>query len=937
MAIDELGRRRFLQLSGVGAAAVLGDGLFHAVQAAAPAAAAAACVDNPFGSRPLYLRGGFNGWSASPDYQFAYNCNRFELMVNLTGSSDFKIADANWSPDADFGGGAAGDLVEPGVPLQLALQGANLTYAFDGDQHVVLDISQSSTTPSVTITPCLPNPLGNALLGLSGDFNGFNPRPSDYFLYSCDGYYLNVDLQGTHDFTIIDPIGPPETHLGAADDSHNVVSLNQPFPLTSEATAKTIANLRFTFTGEHTLRVSFEGANKSPTLTITEKTWVNPGIPLPVTDTVARQVRYDSRDNEFKAPYGALTTGTEARFELEAPQGVTSATLVVQTRRLQGNQDLIEYLDPVRVPMVRTRHGAGDRWRAAYRFDEKNVYGYYFQLSVNGGDYVYQNNNDSVYWTTERGSFGVGEIAFLPSDPTQIRRYRQTVYSSDYEVPGWAKDAVYYIIFPDRFRNGDTSNDPKPGLDTYLDGPIEFHTNWLDKPYVPGDGRSDNVYNNDFFGGDLEGIIDELSYLKQLGVNTLYLTPIFESGSNHKYDTGNYLKVDHSFGVDDDVTRLTREAKARGIRVILDTSLDHSGSDSLYFDRYARYPGIGAFENATIRTDSPWYDWYTFFPNETNPNNEYSSWTADGTMPRLANVDSFRNFAFGKPDSVMNTWLDHGTAGWRMDVTPWVTDEFWREWRSSVKEHEPDALTVAETWFDASKYFLGDTYDSTMNYILRNAIVDYANGRSATKTYQSIELMREAYPTQAFYALMNVLSTHDTKRTVYELGYTDASNPAQIAQAKQRLRLAVLFQMTFPGAPAVFYGDEVGVTGGADPMNRATYPWPDKGGRPDTALLADFQKLIRLRNQHDVLRRGSIEAPIHLDEDIIVLTRQYEGVRAITAFNNSTTPQPISVELPPGYGYMAYRDALTPRAIKSVTSRLTLTVPALYGTVLIAE
>lgn len=226
MPIDELGRRRFLQLSGVGAAAVLGDGLFPAAQAAAPAAAAAACVDNPFGSRPLYLRGGFNGWSASSDYQFAYNCNRFELMVNLTGSSDFKIADANWSPDADFGGGAAGDLVQPGVPLQLALQGANLTYAFDGDQKVVLDISQSSTTPSVTITSCLPNPLGKALLGLSGDFNGFNPRPADYFLYSCDGYYLNVDLQGTYEFTIIDPIGAPGTHLGAADDSHNGVSLN---------------------------------------------------------------------------------------------------------------------------------------------------------------------------------------------------------------------------------------------------------------------------------------------------------------------------------------------------------------------------------------------------------------------------------------------------------------------------------------------------------------------------------------------------------------------------------------------------------------------------------------------------------------------------------------------------------------------------------------
>ncbi len=908
----------------------------------AAAVAKAPCVDNPFGDRPLYLKGGFNGWSANPAFQFVYNCNRFELTVDLSGSSDFKVADADWSADADFGGGVAGGQVEAGVPLQLALRGSNLTFAFNGVQQVVLDVSESSTTPTLTITPCPANPLGDALLGLSGDFNGFQPDAEDYFSYDCTGYFLNVDIQGTHAFRIVDPLGPPESRLGATDNSHNTVVLGQPFPLASAADVSPLANLSFTFTGAHTLKVGFEGPDQQPTLTITDQTWVNPGIPTPVTDLVARQVRFDSRQTAYKAPYGAVTTGTKMHFTLEAPPGVSQARLVIETRHLEGNQDVLEYVDPVSVPMTRKGHGKLDRWSASYRFAQKNVYGYYFELTINGKQYLYQNNNDSIYWTTERGSFGIGEIAFVPDDSKQIRRYRQTVYLPSFTVPKWAPDAVYYYIFPERFRNGDRSNDSKPGLDTYLDGPVEFHTNWLDKPYVPGeaDGSTtdDAVYNNDFFGGDLAGIIEKLDYLKKLGVNTIYTTPIFEAGSNHKYDTADYLRVDNNFGTNRELSRLTKAAEARGIRVILDASLNHTGSDSQYFDRYANYPGVGAFEDATIRPDSPWADWYTFFPNETDPDRQYAGWVGVTTLPELTESAGFKDFAFRRPDSVMNTWLDRGTDGWRMDVAPWVSDQFWREWRTSVKAHRPNALTVAETWFDSSKYFLGDTFDSTMNYIFRNAVIDFASGRNAEQAYQSIELMREAYPQQAFYALMNLLSTHDAARTLYELGYTDANNPpAQISEAKQRYRLAVLLQMTFPGSPAVFYGDEVGVTGGADPFNRATYPWADKGGHPDMAMLSDFRKYIALRNDNPVLRRGSIDAPQQLDEHVILLTRKLGNVLAITAFNNGTTPQQVTVKLPDRHRNTAFKDAITGQRITPVHGTLSFTVPALFGSVLISK
>jgi cyclomaltodextrinase / maltogenic alpha-amylase / neopullulanase len=897
------------------------------------------CMENPFGDRALYLRGGFSGWGALPEYQFVFNCNRFELQAQVNGPNEFKVADANWSANTDFGGGPDGNQVVEGVPLQLALRGSNLRFTFSGFHYIVLDVSQSITQPTLTIWQCQETPLGDALLGLSGTFNQWAPPGEHYFLYSCDAYYLNVNIQGTHEFKIGDPIGTPEENFGAADSENNEVILDVPFPLTSDAEAGgSAANLEFTFTGEHTLRLDFD-EHGQPFLTITAQTWVNPGIPQPVTNPVARQVRFDSRVDTFKAPYGALPAPATVNFALEAPAGADAVTLVIETRRLEGNQEILEYLDPTRVPMTRTVAGDWDRWEASHQFETPNVYGYYFEIAIGDGLYVYQNNDAPVYWTLERGVGGAGQIVFLPENPASIRRYRQTVYSPDFEVPDWAPDIVYYYIFPERFRNGDPTNDPQPGVDTYLGGPIEFHDDWLEMPYMPGSGDgSDDVWNNDFFGGDLAGIIEKLDYLQDLGINTLYINPIFEAGSNHKYDTGDYLNVDNNFGTNEDFVLLATEGAARGIRVILDVSLNHSGSDSVYFDRYARFPGIGAFEAETIRPDSPWAEWYTFFPDAPNPDNRYRSWLGFHTLPEFNEVDSYKDFAFRAPDSVMLTWLDRGAAGWRMDVTPWVSDTFWREWRASIKAHRPDALLVAETWFDSSKYFLGDTYDSTMNYIFRNALYEFAAGAAAHEQYQQIEMMREAYPPQAFYALMNLLSTHDEERALYHFGYTDDNNPPeQIAEAKQRLRLAILFQMTFPGAPTIYYGDEVGLTGGRDPFNRRTYPWADKGGQPDEVLLEDVKALVALRNDNAVLRRGSLDAPLYLDDNVIALLRTHGNVTAITAYNNSTEAAAITVELPAGAGDNVYTDALTGEVFTPDNGMLTLTVPALFGRVLLSD
>ena len=774
--------------------------------------AAADCKPSPLGKRDLYLRGSFNSWAAQDDAHFAHTCNgRYELVTPLTGEAEFKIADEDWSADADFGGTLA----------NLQPKGPALKHRFNGLQKLVFDMS--SSPPTLSITPC-------------------------------------------------------------------------------------------------------EGC--APTAATPELAASNP---------VALSLRFDSRAAAFKTPFGAVAEGTTVRFNLAARPGVGKATLVIEKRRLEGNQEVLDYAPVARIAMTAAPGG----WTANHRFGDKAIYGYYFELAVAGQTYIYQNNRDTVYWTREKGSMGLGVAGEMPDNTRRIRRYRQTVHAADFKVPDWARDAVYYYIFPERFRNGDKANDPQPGVARYHDKAVEAHKNWLDKPSKPGaignsSDASDDIFNNDFFGGDLAGIIEKLDYIKALGANTIYMTPIFKAASNHKYDTADFTQIDPGFGTNADFTRLTAEAAKRGMRVIADTSLNHVGSDSPYFNRFSNYPKGGAFDGGRINAASPYADWFTFDAGQPDADKQYKGWVGVADLPELNKASkAFRAFAYGNPDSVMKQWLDRGAAGWRMDVAPWVPDDFWAEWRTAVKAHKPDAITIAETWFDASKFFLGDSFDSTMNYILRNALLDYAAGGDARKLNANLELMREAYPAQAFYALMNLLSTHDQPRALHHFGYLDDGDTRKLAEAKQRLRLAVLFQMSYPGAPSIYYGDEVGLGGGDDPYNRATYPWADEGGKPVLALLADFQRLTQMRQDHPVLRRGSIGAPLWVDANVVVLARQLGKTWAITATNNAAQARTVSVNLPAALAEAQFKDVLTGATVKASGRVLTLELPALFGSVLI--
>ncbi len=887
--------------------------LLAATATLAQTTAQAPCRPDPLQGRSLYLRGSFNAWAAPEAQRFTWACNRWELVTRIRGEHRFKLADEGWSGDADWGSADGRRLVP---------RGPDIGHRFEGLHR--LTVTMNDAQPQLRIDTCPGTgepPLGATVLFLRGTPNNWAALEDYQFLFSCDAYYLNVKLQGRHEFKIADAAWVPASTVGFDGSTIAVGG----------------GNIARSFDGEHTLRLAFPGGR--PQLDVGPKTFADPRVSA-VTDPVALGVRFHSRELAHKRPFGAITPGTEVHFEFTAPPGVERATLVVERRTLEGNQEVLAYTPLARLPMARTEaEGGRQAWRARHRFTEVAVHGYWFEFEVGGRRFVLQNNGEPVHWTREKGAGGPGAVADRPQAEGTIRRFRQTVYAADFKVPEWAPDVVYYYVFPDRFRNGDRGNDPKPGRDRYRSHTVEFHRNWLDRPYKPGSGDgSDTVFNNDFFGGDLAGLIEKLDDIAELGANTIYMTPVFKAASNHKYDTADYLQIDPAFGSNADFERLTREAAKRGIRVIPDTSLNHTGSDSPYFNRYGNHPGVGAFQGGKPRPDSPYFSWYRFDLTQTDPDKQYRGWVGVTDLPELDKASpAWREFAYRAPDSVTRTWLKRGASGWRMDVAPWVSDDFWREWRTAVKQTRPDALTVAETWFDSSKYFLGDMFDSTMNYVFRNAVQDWAAGGPAAALMTQLEHLREAYPAPVHRSLMNLLSSHDQARALHVFGWhDDTKDPAVIARAKQRLLLAAFWQMSYPGAPTVYYGDEVGVTGGDDPYNRATYPWPDQGGQPDLALRARFKQLIAMRHAHPVLRRGTLQAPLLVDGGLVVLLRRLGDTWALVAANSGEQPREVTLPLPVGVAPARLRDALGGADVQATPEGVRFTVPALAGRVLVS-
>ncbi|MGE5156270.1 MAG: alpha-amylase family glycosyl hydrolase, partial [Betaproteobacteria bacterium] len=557
-------------------------------------------------------------------------------------------------------------------------------------------------------------------------------------------------------------------------------------------------------------------------------------------------------------------------------------------------------------------------------------------------------------------------------------------YVPTFTAPAWAKDAVMYQVFPDRFRNGRANNDPKTG-DIRYDQPV-LKLPWGTKPEGYCKGYADAATScpkrfggtgieqplgRDYMGGDLKGVDQELPYLVSLGINTIYFNPIFDAASNHSYDTQDYLKVDPYFGTQKDFDNLIKHARQLGVRVILDGVFNHVSSDSPLFDRYGHYASVGACESPS----SPYRSWFRFTDvaagtgtcagSDGTPNGaRYEAWFGFDSLPVLEKSQpDLQAYFLTSSDSVARHWLDAGASGWRLDVAGDASfpNGYWESFRSVVKATNPDALTISESWQKDTtllRMLRGDRLDTTMNYRLRDAVLgflapqafdakgfpDSGNAISATAFTNRLASIREDYPDAAYYSLMNLLDSHDTERLLWtltpgpETTANKEGNATNVAAGKARVRLASLIQFTLPGAPTIYYGDEVGVTGDDDPDDRRTYPWADLGGSPDMAMYAHYQSLAALRKSIPSLTSGDFQVLLADDAaNTAAYGRRASSDASIVAVNRGDTPQTVHVPLA---GYL--RDGVTfdvryPSGGGSVVSaggELVVTVPALGGVLL---
>ena len=458
-----------------------------------------------------------------------------------------------------------------------------------------------------------------------------------------------------------------------------------------------------------------------------------------------------------------------------------------------------------------------------------------------------------------------GEGRLMETEPPA---YQITVYDPSFTTPAPWREGVCYQIFPDRFRRSsweDFRN--RAHYHTHMGRKLRIHDRWDEEPLTEPAAGQQYYSPDDFFGGDFNGIREKLPYLKSLGVTYIYLNPIFESCSNHRYNTSNYHRTDPILGSEEEFAQLAAAAREQGIRIILDGVFSHTGDDSIYFNKQGRYHEKGACQG----TDSPYYDWYDFkeFPDT------YDCWWGFDSLPNVKELTpSYVDFITGE-HGVIAHWMGHGLGGWRLDVADELPDDFIRHLRRAVKKQDPDAVLIGEVWEDCSNkfgpegrrdYVDGDLLDSTMNYPLKEALVDFLTGRTDAYGFtQATGLLREHYPKPFFDACMNLLSSHDDVRLLYMLAGSPARNvlsreeqkvyrPSEenLALARRRIPLAFALILCHPGVPTLYYGDEIGLPGMSDPFNRATYPW----GKEDTALLKEAQKLFPLRQAQEALKNG---------------------------------------------------------------------------------
>ena len=513
--------------------------------------------------------------------------------------------------------------------------------------------------------------------------------------------------------------------------------------------------------------------------------------------------------------------------------------------------------------------------------------------------FIAETETERVYYANNSLALG-GKGETYSSVPDKC--FQITVYDKSFRTPDFMKNAVVYQIFPDRFYRGKET--PFHGI----------KRNWGEEPYWYTEQFGEKYLSNDFFGGNFDGIIKKIPYLKDLGITAVYLNPISKAFSNHRYDTGDYETPDETLGTTEDFCDLCNEAKNHGIKIILDGVYSHTGSDSKYFNKDGNYKSIGAYQSK----DSPYYSWYNF---EKHPD-KYDSWWGFETLPNVNELDNaYTDYILENENSVINKWIQRGASGFRLDVADELPDEFIKKFRKALKKADPEALLIGEVWEDASnkvsygvqrEFLLGNELDSVMNYVFREAVLSYLTGCDGKLFIMKLSSLFENYPKEALYTAMNLLSSHDVPRAMTVLsGAPDFRsmtrkqqhdyeiNPIDMHFAERRMVLAICLQMTLPGMPTVYYGDEIGLTGYADPFNRRCMDWKKDGG----VLLNQTKLFTDLRHKNSSLRTGLCRF-IYEKDGVIAFIRYSENGK--DAFGNPVTDGSVIVVVNPNDEYREF-------------------------------
>ncbi len=564
-------------------------------------------------------------------------------------------------------------------------------------------------------------------------------------------------------------------------------------------------------------------------------------------------IYFDSKNPNCKFPFGSVEQDKEMTFKIFVKDGVYINSV-----------ELHIYEDGADIPYVfsmalNCKRGDESEFITKISLNKVGLYWYRFLFKTEKGEYQYRRDGDD---------------------------FQFTVYDKNYVTPDWVKGGVIYHIFVDRFCKGKDSKAVFNKSGVLKD--------WGEEVTIVD---PDGVFRaNDFYGGNFQGIIDKLPYLKKLGVTILYLSPIFKSSSNHRYDTGDYEFVDELLGDESKFQELLQKAEGMGIRVMLDGVFNHTGADSKYFNKFGNYPTIGAYQSK----QSPYYDWFDFY----NFPDEYHCWWGITVTPTISQrAKSFRDMISGE-GGIIDKWTKLGVKGWRLDVVDELREDFVEDIREAVKRNGEDNLLIGEVWEDASNkiaysyrrhYFQGKQLDGVMNYPFKEATLAYAMGRSAGDFANTVMTIVENYPKQSLDVTMNLIDSHDTARALSVLSGVDMSGTDKEYRknfrlskegydfAKRRLIMASTLQFMLPGVPSIFYGDEQGMEG--YPLCRRCLDWDNI----DRELLAHYTKLGKIRNKFKEQVCG--DTSFENQNNLLVLCRKNRNKTLKVVANNTNLTQ----------------------------------------------